>query len=202
MRLVLFELASFCLKIDIILSQKIFGIGLNKTGTKTLGSCLKTFGLKHKTYDLELLESFSKGDYNSIFQIVDEFDSFEDWPWPLIYKELDEKYENSKFILTIRKDQNTWYNSLCKHAQRTGPTKARKIAYGYFMPEENRKAHLFIYNSHNESVINYFSQRKDKLLVVCWENGDSWEKLCNFLNFPIPLVNFPHENSSSIIEMK
>jgi len=30
------------------------------------------------------------------------------------------------------------------------------------------------------------------LLVVCWENGDGWDKLCSFLNKRKPDEPFPH----------
>ncbi len=34
--------------------MKVFGIGLNKTGTTTLGLCLQHWGFRHKSYDLAL----------------------------------------------------------------------------------------------------------------------------------------------------
>jgi hypothetical protein len=32
---------------------------------------------------------------------------------------------------------------------------------------------------------------------IC-DDGDGWEKLCKFLNKPIPDMEFPHENKSKI----
>ena len=68
-------------------NMKVFGIGLNKTGTKTLGVCLNQLGYKHKSVDKHAFEIYKQGDLNSLFEIIDEYNSFEDWPWPPIYKE-------------------------------------------------------------------------------------------------------------------
>ena len=175
---------------------KLFGIGLNKTGTKTLGNCVENLGLRNKSYDLELLLDYSKDNYNKIFNTVSSYDSFEDWPWPLLFKELDSKYPQAKFILTTRLNSEVWFNSLCKHAKITGPTKAREIVYGYSMPMENPEHHKEFYKLHNTNVQNYFSGRPSKLLTVCWEKGDGWQQICSFLDIPVPDMPFPHINKS------
>jgi hypothetical protein len=177
--------------------MKVFGIGLNKTGTKTLGACFRTLGLRNRSFDPDLLECYFRRDFHSVFNVADQYDSFEDWPWPLMYREFDENYPDAKFILTIRKDPETWFNSLCRHALRTGPTRAREIAYGYQMPMDNPECHLTIYNNHNQSVIDHFSGRPEKLLVINWEARPSWELICNFLGYEsIPQSPIPHENKS------
>jgi len=174
--------------------MKVFGIGLNKTGTKTLGDCFKAFGFNNKTFDMHLLNEFSKQNFDVIFKSCDLFDSFEDWPWPLLYKELDRRYPSAKFILTTRKSPQIWFESLCSHADKTGPTEARRIAYKHSMPHDHKEFHIDLYNRHNEEVTLHFSDRNDKLLQVCWENGDGWEQLCSFLKLPIPHLPFPHTN--------
>lgn len=177
--------------------MKVFGIGLNKTGTKTLGECFRTLGFRNKSYDPHLLEDYYQHNFDNVFNISDQFDSFEDWPWPLMYQEFDQRYPDAKFILTIRKDAETWFDSLCRHAKRTGPTRAREIAYGYPMPMDNPEHHLSIYRTHNQEVIDYFAARGDKLLVISWEAKPSWSTICDFLgcNF-IPDGPLPHENKS------
>ena len=175
---------------------KIFGIGLNKTGTKTLGKCMEYLGFANKSYDFELLLDYSKDNYHNIINTISSFDSFEDWPWPLIYKKIDLLYPNAKFILSTRLNSEIWFNSLCKHANKTGPTEARKIAYGYSMPMENPEHHKQIYKLHNSNVHNYFLGRPAKLLTVCWEKGDGWQQICSFLDIPVPDMPFPHVNKS------
>jgi len=46
--------------------------------------------------------------------------------------------------------------------------------------------------SHNQQVIDYFQNKPDKLLIICWEKGDSWDKLCNFLGKTVPEIPLPH----------
>ena len=178
---------------------KIFGIGLNKTGTSTLEKCFEILRFSHFGCSRELLDDvITRKDYTNVFKTVKRYDCFRDWPWPLIYKELDSMFPGSKFILTIRKDDTTWLESLKKHSQRMDPKKphCRKLAYGYDFPDGNEKEHLEFYQKHNNEVIDYFKDRPNDLLVICWENEDSWEKLCSFVNKPVPGIALPHENKA------
>ena len=68
---------------------KVIGIGLNKTGTTTLAKGLHVLGYqKHVSVRGDLLAKYKNGDLEEIFEVVEENESFEDWPWPLMYKEL------------------------------------------------------------------------------------------------------------------
>jgi len=177
------------------MTMKVFGIGMNKTGTTTLEKCLSRLGFHHHSFDLELTQAVDEGNLDPVFEVADAYDSFEDWPWPLIYEELDERYPDAKFILTTRKDSATWIDSLKRHADRTGPTEFRDIVYGYPMPHEREAEHVQIYEEHNAEVRAYFDDRDD-FLEVCWEEKAEWEELCRFLNVPVPDKPFPHANKS------
>jgi len=184
--------------------MKVFGIGLNKTGTSSLGRALKKIGFsRHVGCHLESLKNLKNGNLNPIFDLVDKNNCFEDWPWPLMYRELYEKYQDAKFILTTRKTPDIWYESLCKHATRKGPTEHRKLAYGHSMPHDYKEHHIQFYLDHNEEVIEFFENNDpDKLLVVSWENGDGWEEICDFLGKEIPETPFPHLHNSQQIKSK
>lgn len=175
--------------------MKVFGIGMNKTGTTTLGECLSRLGFQHHSFDLELTRAVDEGNLTPVFQVADEYDSFEDWPWPLIYEELDARYPDAKFILTTRKDNATWIDSLKRHADRTGPTEFRKIVYGHAMPHGHEEEHIRCYEQHNANVRAHFDNRDD-LLEVCWEERAEWEPICEFLKRPVPNAPFPHANES------
>jgi hypothetical protein len=178
--------------------MKIVGIGLNKTGTTTLGSCLKTLGFKHISCDLKAFNLFKEGKTEELLTIVKQYDSFEDWPWPLAFKEIDRAFPGSKFILTLRKTPEIWFNSLVLHSLKTGPTDYRKTVYGYEMPEGHIDEHRNFYENHNMMVREYFKERPEDLLEVCWENGDGWEKLARFLNKDVPNCKIPHLNKSTL----
>lgn len=176
--------------------QKIFGIGLNKTGTTTLNRCGKILGYRTTSCNRDLLKDYAlKNDFTQIERVANQFDLFEDWPWALIYKELDLIFPRSKFILTVRKDEHTWINSLKNHSMKTRPTRhCRKFAYGFNYPHRHEQEHLDFYKRHNDNVRDYFKNRPEDFLEICWENGDGFEKLCNFLGKDIPDVPLPHAN--------
>jgi hypothetical protein len=173
--------------------MKVFGIGLNKTGTTTLAACLQELGFRHTSCNLDLTRSADRGELAPILEHADQYESFEDWPWPLVYKELDQRYEHAKFILTRRANASVWFNSLKRHALRTGPTEYREIAYGYPMPLGKKEEHIAVYRRHNRDVREYFSGRRGDLLEICWEEGDEWDELCAFLKRPKPDKPLPHE---------
>ena len=54
------------------------------------------------------------------------------------------------------------------------------------------------YDEHNKQVIAYFKDKPSQLLVMNITEGDGWEKLCKFLNKPIPNKAFPHKNKAPI----
>lgn len=176
--------------------RKVFGIGMNKTGTTTLKVCLEKLGYTVCSPDLELLRCVDRGELGPVFEFAKRYDGFQDWPWPFVYEEMDREYENSKFILTRRKNSDAWFNSLKKHSIKKGPTEYRKIAYGYEMPAGKKSPHVNIYEEHNEEVRAYFEGREDDFLEVCWEEGDGWEKICGFLGHEVPQAEFPHRKKS------
>ncbi len=177
--------------------MKIVGIGLNKTGTKTLRACRLHWWLKHASFSPEAFELWSNSDLTALMTWVKNYQSFEGWPWPLIFKEIDRKFPGAKFILTRRTDPHVWFESLCRHAERTGPTAFRKYVYGYEMPHAQKDPHIRYYEEHLQSVRKYFSSRADALLEVCWEEGTGWAELAKFLKVPVPTRPFPHANKVS-----
>ncbi len=166
---------------------KIFGIGLGKTGTTTLGVCLNYLGYKHYGwYSLtnhKLLYQIKLDNFDDVHRVVNQYDCFEDYPWSFIYKWLDEKYPNSKFILTMRKSSQIWFKSCFNHYFRLQDRAAHtyKLIYGLDHPQHCSDEYINFYESHNQKVIDYFQNKPDKLLIISWEEGDSWDKLCDFL---------------------
>lgn len=177
--------------------MKVVGVGLNKTGTKTLGAVLRHWHLKHQSFSPEAFELWRAGDIAGLLGWVGDYDSFEDWPWPLIYREIDDAFPSVKFILTTRASPAVWFESLCRHANRTGPTMYRELVYGHAMPHAHRAEHLMFYKRHNREVRAYFRDRPGDLLEVCWENGNGWPEVAGFLGFEAPDIPFPHENKAA-----
>ena len=158
---------------------------------------MKTLGFNHITYNLDAFNAYREDDWAYLKSVADEHDSFENWPWALMYEQFDDWYPDAKFILTVRKDAQTWFKSLSRHGQNLGPlTDYEVYIYGYAVPKEHKQAHIEFYNQHNSKVKMFYKNKPGKLLEVCWENGDEWKQLADFLNIDSPDIPFPHSNKT------
>ncbi|MDQ7062047.1 MAG: sulfotransferase [Sulfurimonas sp.] len=101
---------------DYELNNKVFVIGLNKTGTTSIEKVLLDFDYKlGNQIDAELISDYTlNGDYRFFLEYLKTANAFQDQPFSFrgYYKILHKKYPNAKFILTIRTNENQWYNSL------------------------------------------------------------------------------------------
>jgi Sulfotransferase domain len=181
-------------------ATKVVGIGLPKTGTTTLGYCFRRFGFKHRTYDMDLAVKVKRHQLEPVLKAAEKYETFEDWPWFLIYRELDQRFPNSKFILTVRKDTDTYVASLKGHHEREGIRRKDFVkphwwdeVFAVEPAEWNYEKSALRYETHNRKVLAYFGDRVNKdLIVVCWENGDGWAELSKFLHKKAPDEPFPH----------
>lgn len=181
--------------------RKVVGVGYHKTGTRTLAACCEHWGLRHRSFDPDAFARWhANGATEDLLAIVTAYDSFDVWPWALMYREIDERFPGSKFVLTVRRSSDVWFDSLCRHADFTGPTIHRELLYGHAMPHGHRAEHVARYEEHNAAVREHFRDRPGDLLEVCWSDGDGWTELGTFLDLPIPDVPFPHANPSSLTE--
>jgi len=182
--------------------SKIFGIGLNRTGTTSLQYALEILGYKVAPYNIEIIKAYLKQDWKLLDKLINSFDAFQDWPWPLMYKTLDKKYPNSKFILTTRSNVDIWLKSQIWHTINTNKKDntaffTNKIAYGYFYPGFHEAEHKNFYLKFNNEVRNYFKYLKKDFIELCWEKNSNWNKLCKFLNKEYPNTDFPYKRKSS-----
>lgn len=183
--------------------QKIFCIGLNKTGTTSLHKAFKILGLKSVHYEDtngENIKSIIKTNHESGKKLLDKIEhyhAFSDWNLPStnhLFKNLDKQYPNSYFILNTR-DLKDWLNSREKHVKRKPFLKhlQRKSPSNSWI-NIDKEAWKNEYISHHRDVFEYFENRPNDLLVFDITKGDGWEKLCNFLQFPVPNRPFPKAN--------
>src|SRR5262249_28090902 len=139
--------------------RKVFGVGLNKTGTKTLRRCLETLGYRHQSYSGAALEMFAAGRRGELVDMAASFDSCADWPWPLLWREFYARYgDEARYILTRRSSSMIWLESLKAHSLRTHPTLAmRGLVYGHYYPHGYEAEHQSAYERHNEAVRKFFA---------------------------------------------
>jgi len=171
--------------------QKFVCIGLGKTGTTTFAQAMTLLGYNHKSQGHRF--AFENRHMLPIWITLRRFDSFDDFPWPYLYKYIDQKIPRSKFILTTRQDCYTWLNSLKNHYRRWGGTSNYTSFYGYRSPFLNDEHFLRLYETHNDAVREYF-RGSPRFVELCWERGHGWSELCGFLSREVPDTPFPHAN--------
>lgn len=171
---------------------KVIVIGLQRTGTTSMGQALLDLGYKVVGGNSKLEHYVSSGQYDKVLEYADQFDAYQDLPWLFLYKELDKKYPNSKFILTKR-DEQSWIKSMVNHFGDTD-TSLKKWAYGAGCPIDNENLYLERFRSHYKEVEGYFKGRENDILTVELGQDQNWDKLCSFLDKPIPKKRFPFEN--------
>ena len=165
---------------------KVFCIGYPKTGTSSLYKALKILG--YRTVRLFDGKTWYTGDREKYISNIknSKYDAFVDYPMgkDILYQEINKAIPNSKFILTLRDKEslekshkNYYKNAPFKYAMLKG------LQLELSGPTERKK-----------QVIEYFKDKPSQLLVMNILQGDEWDKLCNFLNKPIPNKRFPHKN--------
>jgi hypothetical protein len=185
------------------MSRKIFCIGLNKTGTSTLHKAFEILGLKSVHYMDDkgnnikeiITSNFLAG--NNILKGIDKYEVFSDWDQApntiAIFKEFDRQYPNSKFIANTRELQS-WLDSRESHVKRNQEKKLKNPELDVKWLKIDRQAWENQYKSHYSEIKTYFENREKDLLVFDVVEGDGWEKLCHFLDLPIPNIPFPRKN--------
>lgn len=187
--------------------MKIYGIGLSRTGTKSLAKALTALGYKTGHYDVTIKAVvFGEDEPTLDVNLVRQWDALTDIPIAAFYRQLDALFPNAKFILTIR-DRANWLDSCERHYQASRIAysnkhgiqpeqilQLRRYVYGQTVFERNRFSHA--YEAHVNGVLEYFTARPNDLLVMNICSGAAWSKLCAFLGKDVPNIPFPRENLS------
>lgn len=201
--------------------MKIFCIGYNKTGTTSLSELMRMNNISvapQKPFEYNL-ESFFYKNFSTYIQMIKddyyEYTFFQDVPFSLpdFYKVLDKEFPDSKFILTIRDNEDVWYNSLIRFYKKNFPNfyNPKKISgyiyegwifkiltFGYGAPKTNPYSESCLkqsYLKHISEVKKYFDN-KNNLLIVNLKDVDLVNKLENFLDFELRYKSIPKLNST------
>ena len=175
---------------------RVFGIGLNKTGTTSLHEALGVLG-----YDAlhwggpairKLVEAAGDRGEPLLSRLDQRYDAFTDIEaLSTGFELLDEQYPGSRFILTLRPVED-WIASRRQHVERNRRRAAAGEYHGSFT-EIDEAAWRAAWDRHLNAVRTYFAGRGN-LLEVDLAAGDGWEALCSFLDEPVPSTPFPWGN--------
>jgi PAS domain-containing protein len=179
------------------LPTKIFGIGMHKTATTSLHHALEILGYDswHWSTAHDAKAIWQKVNNETFSPIIEWFQAACDLPIPLLYKQLDVMYPGSKFILTIRNEQN-WLDAVRRHFDPEhnpwrkdwdgDPFSHRVHHLTYGRQDFDAENCLLRYREHNQFVRDYFRHRPEDLLVMHVKDGIGWSELCEFLEVAIP----------------
>jgi len=174
--------------------NKVFEVGVAKTGTSSLARAYDILGLSRTGWDQRLYDEVKAGMFENALAFAEKFDAFRDGPWHEedLYKALDRRFPNSKFIL-LERDDESWLRSLenfFSPGKNWGNVNEKYLIRDF--AEKKQELLAFKHNRYRD-VKEYFRNRPDDLLVMNICAGEGWEKLCPFLGMPFPKVKFPHE---------
>lgn len=173
--------------------RKVFCIGFHKTGTKSIARALEALGYRVTGPNGISDPEIATNAVPMALRLAMQFDAFQDNPWPLLFREMDEAFPRSQFILTVRPTEE-WIESALAHFG-DKETPMRRWIYGYGCPRGHEATYVSRYEDHNREVVRYFADRPGDLLILDQGVGYSWEALCRFLGKPVPAQPFPHVNS-------
>lgn len=174
--------------------NKIFGIGLSRTGTTSLHIALLLLGRASVHYPLACAPGWLRGDFST--DTLHEFDACLDVPVAAYFSELHGQYPDSLFINTVR-DEESWLTSIEKLQQtqnapeRTLPLREAIRLTTYGCIRFNRDRYLRAYREHQRRVSEFFADKPQQLLSLNLSEGDGWQKLCDFLQCAPPTMDFP-----------
>ena len=173
--------------------NKLFSLGLTKTGTTSIHHALLTLGIA-STHDLDHARAIDKAvktkqpPLSLIPKKIQAITGGTVWHQHLAV--LDQSYPGSKFILPIR-DVDDWLVSIKRHTIRHNQLNHGKKPKRSFDPIKLRQT----YNQHIKRIKEYFKDRPQDLLIINIIGGEGYEKLCPFLGIPTKNGSFPHKNS-------
>lgn len=168
--------------------NKIFGIGLSRTGTHSLAAALDFLGIPTVHWPLDFKEiCASRG-------AVDITVSCR-------FRELDQMFPGSLFVYTER-DEAGWLASVTTHYRRLGNGPRLPDGEKQFAQEADARIYGSIrplqcdfslaYRRHHEIVEDYFRGSEDRLLRLNIVRDSAWAALCEFLDLPTLSIPFPH----------
>jgi tetratricopeptide (TPR) repeat protein len=190
-------------------APKVFGIGLSKTGTSSLGAALDKLGYLQAHFD----NPFSHAMLSDLDFLL--FEAASDSPVSARFETLYAQFPNAKFIITER-PMGPWLASFNGHFERwygsaDFPFRERsydslkdsvwgldlRLAHGALYPAHANPVDA--YHAHTQRVERFFADKPPgKLLRHNIFTGDGWPELCAFLGHAVPPEPYPWSNQAPL----
>jgi hypothetical protein len=178
--------------------SKIFLIGFQKTGTKSMAHALHALGRPVNVIAPRVNKRLMRKPRNPrnailrvAFKVAEEHYGLQDSPCPFIYADLDAQFPGSKFILTTR-DAESWLESYRNFfGDRNTPLRA--WMYGVNRLRGNEEIYKEVYTRQNDEIRSYFADRPEDFCEADLSQGFGWVDLVNFLGRDF-IGPFPRKN--------
>jgi len=195
----------------------VIGAGFGRTGTLSLKAALEElgFGPCYHQYELvahlEHVQSWSAantGDAQALREPLSGYRSTVDWPGCYFWRELADLYPEAKVVLSVR-PSDRWYASfrdtvgavLTLNRTREVPPEFRPLiemndkvirerCFGADFNVDDEVAVLDAYEAHNAAVRAGIAANR----LLEFDVAHGWERLCDFLDVPVPDTTFPNIN--------
>lgn len=146
----------------------------------------------YKINKSDQISSFFNGTVNNqeLYDFLEKNKDFvsREFPYFGMYKYINEKYDDSKFILCVR-DTNSTSESYKTYMNRGGQNnfKINNSLLGVYghVTNEHKEKFVSIYEKHNSDIIDYFKDKPGKLLLLKFEDIGTPEfenKIKKFMN--------------------
>lgn len=170
-------------------ADKIFAIGLSRTGAKSVSVALRQLGFNAVHYTNPFTEEILGVDDAFLF------DGFSGLPASVIFESLYYLFPNARFIHTVR-PMPAWVASCERHVRgdrsATAGVERARLHGALYDRYPDAAAACLAY----EARVRQFVDAVDAARFLEFDvfAGDGWEKLCAFVGRPIPATSFPWEN--------
>ena len=191
------------------MTLKVIGTGFGRTGTESMRNALNILGVGPTHHMFELGEESSlrplwlglakgaKPDWDNLFK---GYTACVDWPSAFYWRTLIDVYPEAKVILTMRSAESCWLSfeaTLLKYIQSGDDPQGLAqllVADQVFDGRPGDRDHaISVYNKNVTDVIDTVPQ--ERLLIH--NLGDGWQPLCEWLDLPVPSLDYPSGNTTS-----
>lgn len=194
---------------------KVFGVGIHRTGTRSLQAALGLLGVHVSHWDQtapcleDVHRRLAAGRVD--FELLRFCHGACDVPFPPLFAALDAQYPDALFVLTTRPAE-AWLASVRRHLDDgAGGTRAltpeermQYTPYDSGVVAFNVGRMRAAYEAHNTAVRTHFRGRPGKFLEIdVVSAGDAaWGPLCRLLGKPVPPMRFPHRGGPAGDELE
>ena len=152
-------------------APKCFVLSLHRSGTRSVIGLCRDLGLKavhfpvrHNGIKLQPKIKGRETDRDHVVDVLEpvihRHDSMADVPTPVLYRELDERYPNAKFLLLRRKPAN-WIRSVRNHIGSRDFHRYERVQYWHYFPQEPQALRELSDGDLKKMCERHFSQVQD-----------------------------------------